>query len=1076
MNRRLSSAAFVAALVFSVSLCGQTFRGAISGIVTDSSGAAVPGTTVKITEKDTGLTRQQDTPSAGDYTFPDLPVGIYVVTATKTGFQPTTQEVEVAVGRTTNVPVILGVASQTQTIEVQSAAATLETSSAVLNAVVNTRAVQEIPLNGRDFTQLLRLTPGYNDTGSMNGARGRDNNWQIDGADNNDFWHNSNAINQGSISGVAGVLLPIDAIDQFNQQASGGADSGRNPGSSVNVVIKSGTNSLHGSAYYFIRNEALAATNPFNAPGSPNPELRNQNYGFSLGGPIWKNRTFFFITYEKQKFIEGETPSGTVPSAAWIAQATTVLNAYHVAVNPAMINLFNLLWPSNISGLPGTVSNYSLNAPQHYKSDNGVIKLDHAFTEKETISARVFLGTGEATAFAGSVYPEYFQSVPSRQPNYAVQLNSVFTPRLVNQLLLGVNFFQQLFDDANHGQDIPPTGFNTGVTNPGDFGSPSIGISGFTNGGVGATPDLGRTDVTGHITDSISYNWGAHALKFGGEYRKSRLDVFYQRNTRGSFTFDGTAGPWAGNTSFSPQDLSLADFLAGYIQTGNASIAVGQPQRVYDVDTYAGWVSDTWQVNPKLSLNYGVRYEYNTPISEVTDKGISTFLLGTQGGFGVMNISPPTGDVKVSSLFPADKNNFAPRLGFAFTPIRGGKTVIRGGYGIYYDIPNGNFFIDGASGGGAAGISRNPVGASAVYNESNSGGPILIQSGAFILGGSGPVGPFGAFGINQDLRSPYIENFNINVQHQLTRGILIQTGYVGSQGRKLIDKRDLNQPGLNPLGTSAPLQSARPYNSIYPDIGGITWMESAADSQYNSWQSSIRFSGFHGITAQAAYTLAHARDDMSDARYAEPENSACLACDYSNSDFDIRHTFSAYALYDIPNFAKSHPRLGKGWQLNALWVMHTGTPFSVVTGQNLSGSFGGGDRADLTGNPFSGVVQPTNASGNYANGYAWFNYAAFSDEAPGTYGNTKRNQFYGPGFNSVDFSIFKNTAITERVTAQFRVEMFNLFNRLNLQGPGTCVCSGTGNGLIFGTVQSGNAPGIGAGEPFNVQLALKIIF
>ena len=1074
MVRRLLAAAFLAALLSSLSLFGQTFRGALAGTVRDSSGAAVPSTTIKISNKDTGLSREQDTPAAGDFSFPDLPPGIYIVTANKTGFQPTTQEVEVAVGKTTDVPLILGVASQTQTVEVQAAAATLETSSSVLNAVVNTRAVQEIPLNGRDFTQLLRLTPGYNDTGSMNGARSNQNNWQIDGADNNDFWHNAMAINQGSISGVAGVLLPIDAIDQFNQQASGSADSGRNPGSSVNVVIKSGTNTLHGSAYYFLRNEALAATNPFNAPGSPSPELRNQNYGFSLGGPIWRNKTFFFITYEKQKFVEGETPSGTVPSNGWIAQAETVLTKYGVPVNPTMTKLFALLWPSYIANLPGTTENYSLNAPQHYKSDNGVIKLDHAFTERETLSARVFLGTGEATAYAGSVYSEYFQSVPSRQPNYAVQLNSVLTPRLVNQLLLGVNFFQQRFNDANHSQDIPATGFNTGVTNSGDFGSPSINISGFTNGGVGATPDLGRTDTTGHITDSVSYNWGSHALKFGGEYRKSRLDVYYQRNTRGAFTFNGTAGPWAGDPDFSTPVLALADFLAGDINTNNGSIAIGQPQRVYDVDTYAWWASDTWQVNPKLSLNLGVRYEYNTPISEVTHKGISTFLLGTEGGFGVMNMPVPTGDVKVSSLYPGDYNNLAPRFGFAYTPVLGGKTVIRGGYGIFYDVINGNNLIDGG-GGGELGISRNPVGPYAVFGESNPV-PLTVQDGVFLFGSAGPVAPFGAFGVDQGIRSPYIENFNINVQHQLTRGVLLQAGYVGSQGRKLAVKRNLNQPGLDPAGNSATLQDRRPYDSLYPDVSGISWLESSGDSQYNSFQTSIRFSDYHGFTAQGAYTLAHARDDMSSSRYNQPQNNNCLRCDYGNADFDIRHNFSAYALYDIPTFAKSMPWLGKGWQLNMLFVARTGTPFSVGTGQNLSGSFGGGDRATLVGNPFSGVVQPANAPGNFANGYQWFNPAAFANNAPGTYGNTLRNQFYGPGFADVDFSIFKTTAITEKVSAQLRIEMFNLFNRVNLGGPGTCVCSGAGNGLIFGTAQSGNAPGIGAGEPFNVQLALKLIF
>jgi hypothetical protein len=1049
-------------------LAGQTFRGGLAGSVADASGAAVPEAAIKIENKATGLSRTQNSTQAGEFNFPDLPTGVYTVTVTKTGFESYVQAVEVAVGRISSLPVTLGVAQQTQLVEVQAAVAILETNSTSLNAVVSTRAVQEIPLNGRDFTQLLRLTPGYNDAGSMNGARGNQNNWQIDGVDNNDFWHNAMAVNQGSISGVAGVLLPIDAIDQFNQQASGNADFGRNPGSMVNVVIKSGTNQLHGSAYYFNRNEALAAHNPFAPPSQPNPLLRNENYGFSVGGPIIKNKTFFFLTYEKQKFTAGNTAQATVPSSAWISAAQAVLGKYNVPVDAVMVRVYNLLWPASIAGAALTQPNFFSNDPQKYKSDNGVIKLDHAFNDKHTLSARVFLGTGEATAFAGSVYKEYFQSVPSRQPNYSVQLNSVLTPRLVNQLLLGVNFFQQRFDDAEHGQNLGAIGFNTNVVNPGDFGAPNFNISGFTNGGVGETPKLGRTDTTGHITENLSYNFGKHAFKFGGEFRKSRLDVYYQRNIRGSFTFDGTAGPWASDTTLNTPTKALADFLAGMLNTNGGSIATGDPQRVYDVNSYAGWAADNWQVSPKLNLTLGVRYDYNGPLHEQTNKGISTFLPGSPTGFAIIGTD-------LSQLYPSDKNNFAPRIGFAYTPVRGGKTVIRGGYGMYYDIINGNPFIDGSA-GGERGISRNPVGATPVFGA--TAGPLTIQNGVSIFGGFTPKPPFGAFGVSQALRSPYIQNYNINVQHQLTRSTLVQVGYVGSQGRKLADKRNLNQPSTDPAGTNATLQARRPFNSQYPNIAGISWLETAANSQYNSFQTSLRTSGFHGLTGQLAYTLAHARDDISGARYNQPENNNCLKCDYGNADFDIRHTFSAYALYDIPNFVRSMPRLGKGWQLNAIFIAHTGTPFSVAAGQNISGSFGGGDRADLISgqDPFSGVVQPANASGNWANGYRWFNPAAFALPKVGTYGNTDRNQFYGPGFNSVDFSVFKTTHITERVSAQFRAEIFNLFNRLNLQGADGCVCSGSGMGLVFGTVQSGGSPGIGAGEPRNVQLALKLLW
>ncbi len=935
MYIKRSAVALLALLcLLSGALVGQTFRGALSGSVADTSGAGVPDAVVKIEHKDTGLTRTQNTGASGDFNFPELGTGIYTVTVTKQGFQAFTQDIEVAVGKVSSLPVTLGVSSQATTVEVQAAVATLETQDSSLNAVVNTRAVQEIPLNGRDFTQLLRLTPGYNDTGSMNGARTNQNNWQIDGADNNDFWHNANAVNQGSISGVAGVILPIDAIDQFNQQAAGNADFGRNPGSMVNVVLKSGTNALHGTAYYFNRNEALAAHNPFAPPDQGNPLLRNENFGFSLGGPIIKNKLFFFITYERQKAVLGQTVSATVPSSAWINQATNVLNQFHVPVNPVMQNVFSALWPGQISGAPGTVLNYFVSSPQNYESNNGVIKVDYAISSKHTLSARAFLGEGDATAFSGSVYSEYFQVCPSREPSYSVQLNSVFTPRMVNQLLLGFSFFQQTFDDANHSFNMPALGFNTGVTNPGDFGAPNININGFTNGGVGETPKLGRTDATGHITDNLSYQMGKHAFKFGGEFRKSRLDVFYQRGIRGAFNFDGTAGPWANDASLDAPTKALADFLAGFIgtagQSNQGSISVGDPQRVYDVNSYSGWVTDNWQVSPKLNVTLGLRYDYNDPFHE-TDydndagiKGISTFLPGSPTGFGIV------GQNGFNNLYPPDKNNFAPRLGFAYTPVRGGKTVIRGGFGVYTDIVNGNNFVDGG-GGGALGISRNPVGTTPVLGA--IAGPLTIQNGVPIFGaGSVVAGPYQAFGVSQDLRTPYTMNFNVNVQHQLTRAVLVQVGYVGSQGRKQITKRDLNQPLPDPTGLLS-IQQRRPFDAEYPNISGITWMASDGNSQYNSLQTSIRTTAWHGLSGQASYVFSHARDDMSSSRYNEPQNSYCLKCDYSNSDYDIRNVFSSYLLYDVPNFTPSHPRLGNGWQTNLIFIARGGTPFSVTTGE-----------------------------------------------------------------------------------------------------------------------------------------------
>lgn len=1052
-------------------LWGQTFRGGIAGTVADPSGAAIVNAAVTIVNEATGFTRSQVSTTSGGFSFQDLPLGNYTVTISAPGFQTQkTEQLEVSAGRISNLAATLKVAQQSEVVEVRAATTAIETTSSALNSVVNTRTIEDIPLNGRDFRQLLYMTPGYNQASSMNGNRANQNNWQIDGVDNNDFWHNSEAVNQGSISGVAGVLLPIDAIDQFNQQAGGGAEFGRNPGSMVNVAIKSGTNELHGSAYYFNRNEVFAEQSPFAGPNASN-KLRNQNWGGSVGGPIFRDKTFYFLTYEHQKFIAGNPLQATVPSLGWISQANTVLAKYGVAQNPVMLNVYNTLWPSAIRSAPATTPNYFSNDVSNYKSDNGVIKVDHIFNDKHSVFVRAFLGTGEATAFAGSVYHDYFQSVPSRQHNFAAVYNAVLTPRLVNQVLAGVNYFFQAFDDAAHGFNMPALGFNTGVTNPGQFGAPNMEINGFDNGGVGETPRLGRQDTTGHLTDNLSYNTGRHAFKFGGEYRRALLDVFYDRDARGLFTFDGTAGPWASDSSFSATQKALADFVAGYIGPSLGTIATGDPQRQFWVNSAEWWAQDNMQVTPKLNLNLGLRYTYNGRM-HVSDQSISIFLPTAPGGLAVVGKDIP-------ALYPRDLNNFGPRLGFAYTPVRGGRLVIRGGYGVYYDIINGNLFIDNRAGSDAGrGISRNPGGPRPVFGISNPD-LVVVQNGAYIFGSATPQPPFAAYTVNQDLRSPYVQNYNLNVQYQLTDRAMLQVGYVGNEARKLPYTRNINQAVPGP----GPLQSRRPYNGQFPQFRGITELATGANSNYNGLQTSFRMNAFKGLTSQISYTWSHALDMMSFPRNSRPANNYDLRADYGNANFDVRHNLAAAFLYDVPALGQTLPALTRGWQLNTLITYDSGLPFTVLAGKDVSGTNNRWDHVVQIGDPFAGIVQPPHPGGSLADGVRWFNPAAFTFPAPGTYGTLGRNTMRGPEFKNVDFSIIKNTRITERVNVQLRAEIFNLFNTVNLahfnlvdaNNPNSQLNSNSA-GLILGTRHGGDAPGIGFGEPRNVQLALKILF
>ncbi len=1030
----------------------QTFRGSIVGNIVDATGAAVPEVTVVAVNQGTGLTREVVASASGDFAMPDLPLGLYNVTVTKTGF--TTQKidgVEVAVSRTSNLAIKLSVAQQATTVEVSAAAATIETTSSTLASVVGPRMVQDLPMNGRDFRQMLKLSPGVSPaSGSVNGMRTSGNNYQIDGADNNDAFHNTSAVNQGGVSGIAGTLLPVEAIDQFSVVTNASADFGRNGGSNVNLVIKSGTNALHGSAYYFNRNEYFSSFSPFQNPDTAKKRvMRNDQWGFSLGGPVIKNKLFYFATLESQKAIANLSLVAQHPSTAWVNEARAVMARYGIPVNPVSTNLLSF-WPSRYNNLPAVTNNLVAGDRNDYDSYNGILKLDYAVNDKHNLSARYFGGTGQQTAEAGVPYREYFQVAPSRMTNIAVNLTSTLSSRLVSQLVLGANYFLQVFNDADTSYNPIAAGLNTGVSQDGSLGgSPSLRITNFA--GASATQPLGRIDTTGHITENLSYSVGRHTLKFGGEYRRAVLDVFYDTNKRGSFTFDGTRGPWAADASVSASLRSLSDFLAGYVTNNNgATIVRGQLQRDYRQNGVDWWVHDNWQVNQKFNLNFGVRWAYVGPVSDI-DRSITSF----QPGKGFVNVGKGA-----TPLWPKDFNNFGPRVGFAYNLKS--NTVIRGSYGFFYDQPPLNFIVanTGTPNGGSAGIHANPAGPDPVFTQTRSG--INIVAGQEVFPAAVAPTNVGAFGVSPDFRTPYVQNFNLNIQQQLSSKATLQVGYVGSKGTKLSLLRS-----INPMVSGRRLLATE-----YPTLGGINMLESIANSNYNSLQTQLRLTRWKNFSATMNYTLGKALDNGSNVRNAIPANSFDLRREYGPANFDIRQVFTGFVTYDVPSFGSKFPRLTKGWQLNALMTAHTGEPLDLLSGTNRSGSLDNRDRVDVVGDAFSGVASRATPFGSIP----FFNPAAFTPAALGTWGNIGRNAIYGPGFGSVDFSIFKDTTITERVRVQLRAEIFNIFDRANLANPGANRNAAASFGLITNTRNGGSAPGIGFGEPRNMQLALKLIW
>jgi len=1074
---------------------GQTFRGAINGTVTDPSGAAVGGAMVTATETATNIAHNTVVTNDGQFSFQDLPPGSYSVTVTAAGFQKTTvSNVIVSAGNIYTVPVQLAVGQQSTVVEVAAAAVAIDTTTSTQSDTLPSTSIQDLPLNGRDFTQMIAVAPGYGGYsvggfGSLNGTRPNQMNWQIDGTDNNDFWHNIPAVNQGGVSGIAGVVMPIDAVDEFSAQTQSNAETGRNAGGTINLTLKSGTNQLHGSGYYYNRNEFYAAASPFFAPTSvvtKAPPIRNFNSGLSLGGPLKKDKTFFFISFEKQQYIIGLSGLSTEPSTAWINQAATLLanaggkfGSYSpVPVSTLSQTLFAALYPSNIAGLPATTANYFASDPSTGYSYNGVAKVDHNFSDKERLSAHYFIGQGSQTAPTGtslalgtasSNLGDYFEVAPLHVQNYDVVLNSVLTPRFTNQLLAGVSYFNQVFHDANNSFNMKGLGLylSPDATIKGNpiQGASQINIGSFDH--VGVTPPEGRNDITGHLTDIVSYVAGAHQFRFGGEFRQGRVNEFYFRRGTGQFNFDGTQGPWAAFCSQSANanvvgcdanTLSLADFLAGDVST--SSIAVGNAERFVLVNGFDIFGQDNWQVTPGLNLNFGLRYEYFGPLHANGPNDLGEFI-------------PGQGLVVPNSLFNPDRNNFAPRFGFAYQPRSG--FVVRGGFGVFFDQINMNPFLDFRPPISAAdGLEDNPIGIHPVDNYTRNGynwqsaqaGGASIFPGVTTCLGNNASDPnchgqtFNVFGINPNLRAPYIYNYNLNLEKSFGSSVVLQVGYVGSNARKLSVMENINQDGA--------------FTAQYPNFGSILQMNSVGTSNYNSLQTTLKIRLWHGLSGQFAYTWSHALDEMTEYRAQIPFDSFNLRADYGNGDFDTRHNFTTFLDWQVPG--NSHLKwLTSGWEVSTLISLHSGQPFNFP-GPDPSGTQRPG--LNVIGNPYAGI----NTNFNLAiGGEQWVNPAAFcvpgSAGCPGTsnpLGDLSRNALVGPGFADVDLSVIKTFTVKERFRVQLRAEMYNMLNRINLATGAGAVGS---NGVVTDTIGDFNgAPGIGPGEPFNMQLVGKIIF
>ncbi len=1060
MRQRIILALFLALTV--LACFSQSFRGGIVGTVTDQTGAAIPAAQVTITNPQTGLTRTVTADAEGNYAVPELPIGNYVVSVKKEGFATATvKDLTVSVSANTNANITLQAGQVSQTIEVTASEPLVESTSDTMGGTIEGEQAAQLPVNGGDFTKLLVLVPGSvgdasgaaDSPGSFglfssNGARGRSNNYLLDGTDMNDGYRNLPAINEAGVFGTPAVVLPIEAIAQVPVISGAEAEYGRNAGAIVNLVTKSGTNKFHGSAYEFFRNNALDARNYFNTKGISQDTFHNNQYGGSLGGPIVHDKTFFFFSYERQKERVG------IPSLSHVPDPVTDIAANGGATNPVIAALLaRHPWPLPNRTPDASGNNLQASTPGSNRVDSLIGKIDQHIGANDTFTGRYFFGDSDQSfplaLLGGNVLPGYNTITPTRAQVLSLSYTRVITPRLLLEIRGGWNRYAQKFLPQDRSFDPTSIGLVT-TSNKQDFGLPLIAVSGFAPIGSNASLPRGRIDTNWQYFTNASYSTGGHNYKFGYEFRRTFVNGFFDAGYRSKISF-----------------ASISDFLAGNI-TGSSRQAMGDSRRGTFQNNHAFYAQDSWKLSRKLTFNYGMRWDYFGVIGEQKHR------------FSIFD--PVQGPVIVKQLYPRDLNNFSPRLSIAYDVSGSGKTVVRAGWGVFYDAFSQDFFVGQ--------LPFNTFNPGPGYNGVGPS-PILFSFSpvATIVPGQ-PVFPASSFSasdvftVDHKLRTPYYENYNLNIQHQISKIAAVQVGYVGSSGRKLFRYRDINQ--------TDPATGTHPF----PAFGFVNQLETSASSNYNSLQTSLKLNASKRLNATFNYTWSHSIDNASDGQdyvpnATQPDNSFNTRAERANSNFDSRNHLASYLTFTLPD---SHvlPKLLSGWSIDSVITHATGMPYNVtfLSGGDLNGSGEFFGRPDLVGNPFSGRATPS----QYLNLSAFAAPCTFSGGActgGQHFGNLRRNAFAGPAFTDFDLSLSKNTQITESVAMQIRIDAFNVLNHPNFTNPllpsfgidfaGNGLDPNTGRGIGFLGITAtpdvgiGN-PFLGSGGPRNLQLSVRFSF
>jgi len=1133
----------------------QKITGDISGTVTDQTGAAVPNAAVNVQNLGTGEKATGTTNETGFYRIVNLPPGQYRMTIEVTGFKTMERPATVSIALVTEANFALQVGTRAETVEVQAVAPLVETTEDRLSTLFDDQAVADLPNNGRDFNNLLDGVPGVQRSPgggfqslNINGQRATSNNYAVDGIPNNDRYYGESSLGQAAISGTAAALIPLEGISEFNVQSNPGVEFGVKGGSVINIGLKSGTNDFHGNVFWDRHTDAFDARNWFATQVTP---FRLNQFGASGGGPIVKDKAFFYMSYQGFHLKDVFPTTVTLPTPAQIFDATSCVTT---GMNPNTSNTFGpdgvTPWTTCLNNGPGpgsdqiygtaddgtvssigakllsfiptsTTGTANIAANNTLDLNNFHVKFDYVFNQKHRISFKYLFGDSlqsqpSAAGVPQSVGPlatnkNMWNSVaPTRAQLAGINYTWTISPTKVLESRFGYQRFSQRIG-VNNNIDPNALGINTGplganASDKENFGVPSVyylgyfGPSGYpVVGGIQGYPIVTRPDASYDWQEHFTMIKGNHTIKIGGQYQdaftKSRRDRARSNLSFYSYGFSycsyyGACSPNFAGVTQSNAVAALNELLLGLAEDSGRSFGV--TDRHIFQKSLGLYVQDSWKVKPNFTLEVGVRWDVAGALGERDHLG-SNFLptspKADANGFVTLAQQP---------LYNVDKNNFGPRVGFAWDIFGNGRTVLRSGYSLNYDLPNfgalhapqtyfqmwsgtrAGFFTQVPQGIFSLDITSTPADNQALFNSGTQANALcqyfICMAPGVDIYGQNPTATSRANVVQvvRNFQTPMNHAYNLTIEQELSTKTAFSIAYVGTAGRDLVNWRDLN---ACPVSTTAKCDVTRqPYGAQFPNYNHILQLNNDGYSNYNSLQTALKVRDIHGVTGQFNFTWSRAFDTGSANRggtflsnYQNPYNPDK---GYAPSDFDTPWNVNFTLVYAIPRFHAVPRVVGEGWQINSLFRAQMGRPFTIMFAGDPSNQ-GLKDSVAL----YDG--SPLDYDFHYAahGKSAYFNTAAFTTPAPGTIGNA-RNSVRQPGISQLDLGIFKNFKLTERLSLKFKWEVFNALNHAMFATgtPGKIGSPSLGTFFATPDVGTGLNPVLGTGAQRNMQFGLAVDF